>query len=117
MAEDETVRQHHGLNGHEFKQVGRTGKPGTLQPIELQRIGHDLGYGVILQNAVNPLINVNCIELCPLYIEYMIGIAVGVIPLTIPSSELPREFLSFNSKTLASTELRILVPRTEILPP
>lgn len=47
----------------------------------------------------------------------MIGIAVGVIPLTIPSNELPREFLSFNFKTLGSTELEILVPRTEILPP
>ena len=47
----------------------------------------------------------------------MIGIAVGVIPLTIPPSELPREFLSFNSKTLGSTELEILVTRTEILPP
>lgn len=71
----------------------------------------------MLQNAVNPLINVNCIELCPLYIEHMMWIAVEVIPLTISFNELPREFLSFNSKTLGSTELEILIPRTEILPP
>ena len=38
------VGRHHRLNGHEFKQTGRwwrTGKPGELQSVGLQRVGHD----------------------------------------------------------------------------
>ena len=43
------VGWHHGLNGHEFEQFEQTpgdnrgmGKPGVLQSMGLQRIGHDL---------------------------------------------------------------------------
>ena len=41
------VRQHHQLNGHEFEQTpgdsgGHRKKPGVLQSIGLQRVGHDL---------------------------------------------------------------------------
>ena len=46
MAEDEMVRQHHQLNGHEFQQTpeqGRTREPGVLQSMGLQRVGHNLG--------------------------------------------------------------------------
>ena len=33
---------HHRLNGHEFEQTqGETEKPGMLQSMELQRVGHD----------------------------------------------------------------------------
>ena len=35
---------HHQLDGHEFEQTGSwwwTGKPGVLQSMELQRVGHD----------------------------------------------------------------------------
>ena len=43
--DDETVGWHHQLNGHEFEQTlgdsGRTGKPGMLQSMGLQRVGHD----------------------------------------------------------------------------
>ena len=41
---DEMVERHHWLSGHEFEQVWemvRTGKPGTLQSMELQRVAHD----------------------------------------------------------------------------
>ena len=39
----ETVGWHHRLSGHKFEQVpGRTGKPGVLQSMGLQRVGHDL---------------------------------------------------------------------------
>ena len=44
MTEDEMVAWHHQLNGHEFEQVGSwgwTGKPGVLQSMGLQRVGHD----------------------------------------------------------------------------
>ena len=45
-AEDEMIRQHHWLNRHEFewrdRRQWRTGKPGSLQSMGLQRIGHDL---------------------------------------------------------------------------
>ena len=45
MTEDEMVEWHHRLDGHEFEQapgVGRwTGRPGVLQSIGLQRVGHD----------------------------------------------------------------------------
>ena len=45
MTEDKMVGWHHRLNGHEFELapgVGDgTGKPGMLQSMELQRIGHD----------------------------------------------------------------------------
>ena len=46
MAEDEMVRQHHQLNGHEFEQTPeqrRTGEPGVLQSMGFQRAGHNLG--------------------------------------------------------------------------
>ena len=46
VAEDEMVRQHHRLNGHEFEQTtdncGRTEKPSVLQSMGSQRVGHDL---------------------------------------------------------------------------
>ena len=43
-AEDEMVRRHHWLNVHEFEQTpgDRTGKPGVLQSMGLQRVGYDL---------------------------------------------------------------------------
>ena len=44
VTEDEMVGQHHRLNGHEFEQIPgewRTGKPGVLQSMGLQRTGHD----------------------------------------------------------------------------
>ena len=41
--EDEMVGWHHQLSGYEFEQApGRTGKPGTLQSMGLQRVGHNL---------------------------------------------------------------------------
>ena len=43
--EDEMVEWHHQLNGHKFEQTGkqqRTGKPGVLQPMGLQRVRHNL---------------------------------------------------------------------------
>ena len=42
--EDEMVGWHHQLNGHEFEKTGRwwrTGKPGILQSMRSQRVGHD----------------------------------------------------------------------------
>ena len=44
--EDEKVGWHHRRNGHEFEQTlgdgqGRTGKPGTLQSMESQRVRHN----------------------------------------------------------------------------
>ena len=46
MAEDEMVRQHHQLNGHEFEQTpGKqwsTEEPDVLQSIAMQRVGHNL---------------------------------------------------------------------------
>ena len=44
MREDEMVRWHHRLNEHEFGQtpgVGDGQKPGVLQSMGLQRVGHD----------------------------------------------------------------------------
>ena len=42
MTEDEMVAWHHRLNGHEFEQaLGWTGKPGVLQSMGSQRVGHD----------------------------------------------------------------------------
>ena len=41
----EMVEWHHRLNGHEFEQAGRqwrTGRPGVLQFMGLQRVGHDI---------------------------------------------------------------------------
>ena len=40
--EDEIVGWHHQLNGHEFDQTpgDNEGKPGVLQSIRLQRVGH-----------------------------------------------------------------------------
>ena len=48
VTEDEMVGWHHQLNGHEFEQTRRqwrTGKPGTLQSMGSQRVGHDLATG------------------------------------------------------------------------
>ena len=43
MTDDEMIRQHHQLNGHEFEQtLRRTGKPGVLQSKGSQRIRHNL---------------------------------------------------------------------------
>ena len=45
MTENEMVRQHHGLNGHEFEQTLRESgrnEPGVLQSMELQSDRHDL---------------------------------------------------------------------------
>ena len=45
MIKDETVGWHHQFNGHEFEQTGRwwrTGKPGMLQSMGSQRVGHNL---------------------------------------------------------------------------
>ena len=44
MAEDEMVRWHHGLNGHELEQTlgDSGGQPSMLQSIGLQRIEPDL---------------------------------------------------------------------------
>ena len=44
MTEDEVVGWHHWLNGHGFEQalgVGDGGRPGVLQSVGSQRIGHD----------------------------------------------------------------------------
>ena len=44
MTEDEMVGWHHRLDRHEFKQLlvwWWTGKPGVLQSMGLQRVGHD----------------------------------------------------------------------------
>ena len=38
ITEDEMVGWHHWLNGHEFEWRG---KPGVLQTVELQRVGHN----------------------------------------------------------------------------
>ena len=46
MTEDEIVGWHHQFNGHEFEQtvgdVEGQGKPGMLQSMGSQRVGHDL---------------------------------------------------------------------------
>ena len=44
MTEDKMIGWHHQLNEHEFEQDpgdGEGQKPGVLQSMELQRIGHD----------------------------------------------------------------------------
>ena len=44
MTEDEMVGGHHRLKGHEPEQapgVEKTGKPGVLQSMGLQRVGHN----------------------------------------------------------------------------
>ena len=46
MTEDEMAGWHHRLNAHEFEQTpgdseAHTGKPGVLQFMGLQRVGHD----------------------------------------------------------------------------
>ena len=43
VTENEMVGWHYQLNGHEFEQApgdGRTGKPGMLQFMGSQRVGH-----------------------------------------------------------------------------
>ena len=45
MTEDQMVGWHHQLDGHEFEKalgVGQTGKPGVLQSMGSQRVGHEL---------------------------------------------------------------------------
>ena len=47
MIEDEMTGWHHRLNEHEFEQTlgvseGRTGKPGVLQSMGLQRVRYNL---------------------------------------------------------------------------
>ena len=47
VTEDEMVGWHHWFNGHELGQTsgddeGQTGKPGVLQSMGTQRVGHDL---------------------------------------------------------------------------
>ena len=54
--EDEMVTWHHWLNGHEFEQSWRqwrTGKPGVLQSMGLQRAGQD--WATEQHNTVNQL--------------------------------------------------------------
>ena len=44
MTRDEMVEWHHRLNGHELEQTQSwwwTGKPGMLQSMGSQRVGHD----------------------------------------------------------------------------
>ena len=41
-AEEEMVGGHHQLNGQESEKLWETGKPGMLQSVDLQRVGHDL---------------------------------------------------------------------------
>ena len=44
MTEDEMVEWYHQLDGHEFElapEVGWAGKPGVLQSMGSQRVGHD----------------------------------------------------------------------------
>ena len=45
MTEDEMVGWHHRFNGHEFEQAPRVGgrqrRPGMLQSIGSQRVGHN----------------------------------------------------------------------------
>jgi len=41
MTEHKVVGWHHRLNGHECEQTPGIGKPGVLQPMGSQRVGHD----------------------------------------------------------------------------
>ena len=43
MTEDENVGRHHRLDGHQFEQALEFVKPGVLQFMGSQRVGHDLG--------------------------------------------------------------------------
>ena len=48
--EEEMIEWHHRFNGQEFEQTGwcwRTGKPGILQSMGFQRIGHDCDWTTI----------------------------------------------------------------------
>ena len=63
--EDETVGWHHWLNGHEFWVSSRswwwTGKPGVLQSMVSQRVGHD--WATLLSgNRECPSANKSCRE-------------------------------------------------------
>ena len=42
MTEDEMAGWHHRLNGHESRRQLRTGKPGMLQSMGSQTVGHNL---------------------------------------------------------------------------
>ena len=65
MAEDEMVRWHHQLSGHEFEQISRdSGGQRSLaccSPWESQRVGHDLA---IEQQQQNPNTNMGLSEKC-----------------------------------------------------
>ena len=41
MTEDENVGRHHRLDGHQFEQALEFVKPGVLQFMGSQRVGHD----------------------------------------------------------------------------
>ena len=60
MTEDEMVGWHHQLYGHEFKTSfgswWRTGKPGMLQSMGLQRAGHDWVIELIIYLLIYPSI-------------------------------------------------------------
>ena len=49
VTEDEMVGWHHWLSGHEFEQASGGGKPGVLQSMGLQRIGHFLATVQLLE--------------------------------------------------------------------
>ena len=51
MTEDELVGWHHWLNGHEFEQPPGYRKPGVLQSLGSQRIGHNLATEQQQQNV------------------------------------------------------------------
>ena len=55
MKEDEMIGWHHWLNEHEFEQAlgDRTGKPGVLKSMGLQRVGHDWATEQQNSNGIN----------------------------------------------------------------
>ena len=69
--QNEMAGSHHRLNGHEFEQTAgnsKTGKPGVLQSIRLQRVGHDWVTGLnwfivpscLMENAFLPVLFLLC---------------------------------------------------------
>ena len=82
--QDEMLGWHHPLNGHEFERLWRTGKPGVLQSMVLQRVGHD--WATRQQNHLAGSI------LCPL----------PQLSLSLPSLQtlsIPRKQAHFNALT------------------
>ena len=62
--EDEMVGWHHWLNGYEFKQAlgvgdGWTGKPGMLQSMGSQRVGHDWVTELNWEYSLTPFTKIN----------------------------------------------------------